>query len=92
MGKTQSNPRESVGRRSADNIQQGETEIIQVNEQRSKRGANRVRTGRQRVNPGNTARIETLENTQGKARLRQLRGFRIAAKTRRVINAEQYWD
>ncbi len=38
------------------------------------------------------ARIETLENIQGKARLRQLRGFRIAAKTRRVINAEQYWD
>ncbi len=33
---------------------------------------------------------ETKHEETDKARLRQLRGFRIAAKTGRVINAEQY--
>ncbi len=46
--------------------------------------------GRQKVKPGNTAIIKTLENTQGKARLRQLTGLRRVAIARRVIYAIQY--
>ncbi len=50
-------------------------------------GANRVQTERRRVNPGNTGK-----NQNTRKQTIQLSGFRIAAKTRRVINAEQYWN